>query len=308
MTARHRINVEEIEAALSSRLCPLLRHRVATSDLAYDVLSPAERDAYLIEVADELVKPNVVKAGPHRQADWETGWGENLALLQHGTPAEAIVPRYHGKRSLVRWRQEVVRPLDPLFDYRIHTIIVDWAIDTFLKDVGSLYEFGCGPAYHLLRARQFNPAAKLVGLDWATASQKIIGEIASRGIETNMQGFNFDFFKPDYSIKMPPGSGIYTVAALEQVGADFEPFLQFLLEKRPAVCVHLEPIDELMDSSNLIDRLSVLYSRKRNYLNGFLPRLRRLQEEGVVKIHKEQRTYSGSFFLEGHSLVVWSPK
>lgn len=308
MTARHKITVEEIEAALSGRLCPLLRQRVETSDLTYDVLSPAERDAYLIEVVEELMKPNVVKAGPHRQADWETGWGENLAILQRGTPAEAIVPRYHGKRSLVRWRQEVVRPLEPLFDYRIHTIIVDWAIDTFLKDVGNLYEFGCGPAYHLLRARQFNPATKLVGLDWATASQKIIGEIAARGIETNIQGFHFDFFKPDYSIKMPPGSGIYTVAALEQVGANFEPFLQFLLEKRPAVCVHLEPIDELMDSGNLIDRLSVLYSRKRNYLNGFLPRLRRLQEEGVVTIHKEQRTYSGSFFLEGHSLVVWSPK
>lgn len=308
MTVRHRITVEELESAWNSRLCPALRKRVETSDLTYEVLTPEERDAYLIEVVEELMKPDVVKAGPHRQADWEMGWGENLAILQSGTPAEAIMPRYHGKRSLVRWRQEVVRPVEPLFDYRIHTILVDWAIDTFLKDVGCLFEFGCGPAYHLLRARQFNPSAKLVGLDWATASQKIIGEIVARGIETNIQGFNFDFFKPDDSITIPPNSGIYTVAALEQVGANFEPFLQFLLEKRPAICMHLEPVDELMNSSHLIDRLSVMYSRKRNYLNGFLTHLRKLQEEGRVTIHKEQRTYSGSFFLEGHSLVVWSPR
>jgi len=62
-----------------------------------------------------------------------------------------------------------------------------------------------------------------------------------------------------------------------------------------------------MDPDNLIDRLSVLYCRKRNYLAGYLSRLRQLQAEGKVRILREQRTYTGSFFIEGHSLIVWSP-
>jgi len=304
---RHRISVADLETALNGSLCPLLRERVELADLTYENISPEERDAYLIEVIETLIKPNIVKAGPHRRADWEVGWSENLAALQQGTPVEAIMPRYHGKNRLVRWRQELVRPVAPLFDYRIHTIIVDWAIDTFLKQASSLYEFGCGPAYHLLRARQFNAGARLVGLDWATASQKIIGEIVSRGIEKNIQGVNFDFFHPDHAIDFPPGSGVYTVAALEQVGADFEPFLQFLIKKRPTICVHLEPVEELLDQRNLVDRLSQLYFQKRNYLRGFLTRLRELRDLGQITIHREQRTYTGSFFIEGHSLVVWSP-
>lgn len=127
------------------------------------------------------------------------------------------------------------------------------------------------------------------------------------GIETNIEGRNFDFYEPDHALNVGPNSGILTVAALEQVGERFEPFLEFVLRKRPAVCVHLEPIDELMDPKHLVDRLSVLYCRKRNYLSGFLTRLRQLRDEGKVKIHREQRTYTGSYFIEGHSLVVWSP-
>jgi hypothetical protein len=91
------------------------------------------------------------------------------------------------------------------------------------------------------------------------------------------------------------------------VGSNFEDFLQFVLKKKPAVCVHLEPIDEVLDQTHLIDRLSTLYFRKRNYLAGFLPRLKELQADGKIEMLKEQRTYTGSYFIEGHSLIVWRP-
>ena len=301
------ISVPEIEEVLQTSLSSALREQCLDADLRYEELTDEERDSYILEVVDVLTRNDLSAAGEHRLPEWDEGWSENLEAFRRTQNLESLVPGYHGKHRLLHWKQRIIRPLVPYFDYRIHCLIVDWAVETYLCHVDALYEFGCGPAYHLLRARHYNPKARLVGLDWAKASQSIISEIVASGIEANLEGRNFNLYEPDYSLDFAPNSGVLTVAALEQVGESFEPFLQFLLQKNPAVCVHLEPIDELMDQKHLIDKLSVLYCRKRNYLKGFLTRLRQLQDQNRVKIHREQRTYTGSFFIEGHSLIVWSP-
>jgi hypothetical protein len=98
------------------------------------------------------------------------------------------------------------------------------------------------------------------------------------------------------------------VAALEQIGENFKDFVNFLLEKKPEICIHFEPIDELLDENKLIDSLSIKYFRKRNYLNGFLPYLEQLEKENKIEILNKQRIFSGSYFIEGHSLIVWKVK
>jgi len=101
---------------------------------------------------------------------------------------------------------------------------------------------------------------------------------------------------------------IVTIAALEQVGDNFQEFISFLLDKKPEMCIHLEPIDELLNTNTLIDNLSIKYFRKRNYLNKFLPFLENLEKNGIIEILKKQIIYSGSYFIEGHSLIVWRVK
>lgn len=68
--------------------------------------------------------------------------GENLEALKRERNPDLLVPRYHGKHDLVHWRQRIVRPLVPDFDYRIHCLIVDWAVDTYLGQVDALLELG----------------------------------------------------------------------------------------------------------------------------------------------------------------------
>ncbi len=301
------ITAEDVEGILQGKLSLMLREQCQKANLRYEEINSQERDQYIVKVVEVLVNDTLAAAGQRRINGWEEGWQQNLTSFKRSGNLADLIPKYHGKHSLLHWKQQIIRPLVPLFDYHIHCLIVDWALETYLGNVPGIYEFGCGPAYHLLRARRFNPNALLVGLDWATTSQEIIAEITASGLDTNMQGQRFSFFEPEETLEMIPGSGVLTVAALEQVGKRFDPFIEFLLKNKPSICVHFEPIDELMDPSNLIDRLSMLYSRKRNYLEGFLTRLRRLQEEGKVRILHEQRTYTGSFFIEGHSLVVWFP-
>lgn len=311
MNAKKTITAEVIEKVLNTNLSEYLKQRCVEASLDYEEISFEERDTYIRDVVNALCKVDVDRdtkpAGEHRLTEWERGWGENLEAIKSGKSVNDLVPRYHGKHSLIHWNQQMIRPLVPFFDYKLHCIIVDWAVEKYLSDVDNLYEFGCGPGYHLLRARKINSNAKMIGLDWTTASQEIIKQIRENGIEENIEGENFNFFKPNYSIEVPANSGFLTVAALEQIGDKYKQFVDFILEKKPRICVHLEPIDELLDQNNLIDRLSTLYFRKRNYLYGYLPYLHQLQEEGKIKIVNEQRTYSGSYFIEGHSLIVWYP-
>lgn len=305
------ITYDELEDVLQSSLSSDLRKECESANLVYEEISDKDRDEYLLDVISLLFKNNIHRdskpAGVHRLQEWEKGWNENLDALKNGKDVKNLVPRYHGKHKLIHWRQRMIRPITSYFDYKIHCILVDWAVQTFLNDVENIYEFGCGPGYHLLRIRQYYPDVKLVGLDWTKTSQEIIEQIIANGIGENIEGLNFDFYKPDYSMHISQKTGFLTVAALEQVGENFEEFLQFILTKKPKICVHLEPIDELLDQDNLIDQLSIMYFRKRNYLKGFLPRLRELEKEGRIQIINAQRTYTGSYFIEGHSLIVWQP-
>jgi hypothetical protein len=301
------ITVSDVEQAWQTTLNPNLREQLRQADLRYEEITPQERDQYLLEVIEVLIGEGHSAAGQKRLPEWETGWGQNLSeFLQTKNPA-ALIPKYHGKHRLLHWRQAMIRPLVPKFDYLIHCLLVDWAIETYLGNASTICEFGCGPAYHLLRARRINPSALLIGMDWAKPSQEIIAALQTFGIEKNIRGHRLDFYAPDPALQLPPQSGIMTVAALEQVGDRHEAFIDFLLQQKPSICVHLEPIDELMDPTNLLDRLTVLYCRKRNYLHGYLTRLRELAQAGRIEIIREQRTYSGSFFIEGHSLIVWRP-
>jgi hypothetical protein len=57
----------------------------------------------------------------------------------------------------------------------------------------------------------------------------------------------------------------------------------------------------------LLDFLSIKYFHKRNYLNGYLTHLRGLEQTGKIKVHEVLRTHVGSKFIEGYTVVAWSP-
>jgi hypothetical protein len=306
LTAPQSITVEELERLWGGPLTPRLAAHVQKLNLKYRRLSPKERDAGLLKILNAIHDPPVA-AGQHRLQQWEHGWQENLSALEKNENPDAVVPRYFGKHALVRWQGDLAVPLTPKFEYHILTVLVEWVLETWLADVGTICEFGCGPGYHLVRAGALFPDKQLLGLDWTQASQEILKKLVETGAASHLQGRRFDFFAPDSTLELGPGTGVYSVAALEQVGENHEALIQYWLAKKPRVCVHLEPIDELLDGERLLDRLSVMCAHKRNYLRGFLPRLRDLERQGRLKILRERRTWTGSFFIEGHSLVVWKP-
>lgn len=299
-----KINAEDISNILGFNIDNDISKRINNFNLEYEPLTKKEMEEYLINVLNVLTD-DIVKSGAHRINDWERGWGENLETYKSTQDSNYLIPKYHCKNKYVRWMGNIVNPITPSFDYKIHICFIDAILHHYLKDgYNSVYEFGCGPAYHLLRLREARPDLKLTGLDWTTSSQKLIKEI-NKTLTHPIEAHRLDFFKPDYEFNIDNNSICYTVAALEQTGSNYIKFINYLIDKKPGLCINMEPIAELLDESSLIDNLSIKYFKKRNYLHEYLTYLEWLENIGKIKIIDKKRVWTGSYFIEGHSLVVW---
>ena len=305
--ALKRLTAADFEEVFNDTLSRYVKRKIKEYDFCYSDLTSTERDAWIRKIVDVLLAPSIEEAGEHRLEQWEEGWGQNLAELEVRSRAESVIPGYYGKFNILRWKQKFIKPAHKDFERYSHAIIQDWLFDKYMRNAEAVYEFGCGTGHNLFRVRNVNPKAKIWGLDWATSSQKIIQKLARAGVDRSFFAYRFNFFVPDESFDLVDNSVVYTSASLEQVGTEYKTFMDYLLRQKPALCINIEPIAELLDEDNLLDYLSIQYFKKRKYLSGYLDYLRRLENQGRIKIHKAQRTYIGSLFIEGYSVIVWSP-
>lgn len=301
------INHQIIEKLFKTKLNNYVKNKIKGYNLLYSPLSNTEQEKIYIDIINTLIDPFLVFSGAHRLKQWEKGWEQNLNELNSEKKINSILPHYFGKYNIQQFKQNFVKGLSPNYERHMHYIILDYVFDKYLRKVKNIYDFGCGTGFILLKTREVNPSANLFGLDWTKSSQKIIKKITNSNLANNIKGYNFNFFKPNNKIKLLKNSAIYTIAALEQVGSNYKPFVSYLLKNKPDVCIHVEPIAELLDENRLIDNLSIKYFKKRNYLNGYLNYLRKLEKDKKIKILEAKRTYIGSMFIEGHSIIVWRP-
>lgn len=303
-----KLKSEDFEKNFGEPLSEPVRKKIESYNMFYSDATLEERDYCMRRSVDFLLDKNVVFSGEHRIEQWENGWKENLDKLAVTSSEEAIIPKYFGKYPFVRFQQKFLKVESQNLEYNMLGVILDWLFDKYLKTASNIYEFGCGTGHNLLRAREFNKNATLWGMDWATSSQEILKNFKSKGIDQNINGHRFDYFNPDYNFRLEKDAFVYTVASLEQVGERYQSFVKYLIEQKPKLVVHIEPIGELLDKDLLIDYLSIEYFKKRNYLNGYLEYLKKLESEGVITIDVAKRSYIGSFFIDGYSIIVWSPR
>lgn len=304
-----------LDAAAFARLFGGSEHQVrawcepylGAFDWGYRPLTGADRDACLLQAVRRLDRQAAPVAGAGRQPDWEAGWRENLRDFQaSGGDLDALVPKYIRPGEYVRLFGDYVQPVDPQFVRNYTKIFRAWLTRRFLADAAAVYEFGCGPCSHVAYFAQALPGVPICGFDWADASAEIIRAIADR-YDWPVRGGRFDFLAPDPALDLAERAVVLTFGALEQVGPDHGPFLDFLLHRRPARCVHVEGLEELYDDDGLLDALALRYHRTRNYLSGFLTRLTALREDGRVVIEQVHRHQFGTRFDDTFSYVVWRP-
>ena len=64
---------------------------------------------------------------------------------------------------------------------------------------------------------------------------------------------HFDFH-PDSDFKIEPGSLVYTIGGLEQLGTSFEALLNYFLSQESVDFLHFEPITEAYDRATYLVR------------------------------------------------------
>jgi SAM-dependent methyltransferase len=260
----------------------------------WSTLYPDQRDYWINYIFSTIMNKEEVKSGVHRKQDWNDGWRENYVM-------QTLKPRYFGKYPVIRLGNELVTSEDSDFEYKTLCALESVVFEKYLKDCSSVYEFGCGTGHNLSRVKQVNKNCTLYGLDWSESAIACINSM----VEAN--GIKFNMFTAHPHIRLDSDSVVLTVASMEQLGLSFHNFYDYIRSNRNHIkyVIHLEPLIELLDPSNLLDNLCIEYCKMRNYLREYLPFINAKARSGEVEIIECARTYVGSLFIEGYSLLVW---
>jgi len=281
---------------------------IKKNDFRYRELAGTERDAAILAVLKRVGSKDLTVAGDSGARDrWEKGWGENLSLLESGGSGLAsLTPKYIRPNPTLRLNQNYIKSFDPEFELNWYQIFSRWLFLQYLSDVDVIYEFGCGSGINVATLARLFPKKKIVGLDWAKSSKRIIENLAAQ-YGWNVEGHVFDFFHPDKGIRLARNSAVLTVGALEQTGTRYGAFVRYLLDASPEICVNVEPICEWYDPENLVDHLAIMFHRRRGYWQNFPQLLQGLEAKHKLEILKMKRSFFGSEFIEGYSQTIWKP-
>jgi len=301
-------DLAELFGATEEEVSAYCGEQIANLDFRYYNTEGEERDRLVLSVLKRIVFNDIITSGRERQPDWEKGWSENLQeFIDSGYDISKLAPKYFKKSVPARLNRNYVIPVCEDFVLNVTKAFRSWLFQKYFQKVDSIYELGCGTAHHLAYLAALFPDKKLYGFDWTKVSHEIIRLLAQH-YQWSIQGGYFDFFHPDDTLNIRPNSVVFTFGALEQVGKDHELFLEFLLRKSPELCVNVEGLSELYEQDYLLDYLALKYHKRRKYLDGFLTRLRELEEEAEIEIIKVHHQQFGNLFDDSHSYIVWKPK
>ena len=273
-------------------------------ELRHYVIDGKQRDKVILDVLNRIENDTQKIGSPERTEIWQKGWKENLDAFKADKSITSLRPQYYRRMNIMRWKGEYIQPYSADFELAYFDVFQQWLFSYF-ESFDHIYEFGCGSGINLCELATMYPQKSIYGSDFVPSSVELANELGKQ--HGNIVGFPFDMLKPDYSQEFPPNSAILTSGALEQLASKIEPFFDFLLAKKPGLCIFAEPIIEVYDKDILLDALAIKFHRKRGYTEGILPWLYKKEQEGKVEIIKVQRQHIGSLFFEGWTIIIWKP-
>ena len=256
-------------------------------------------------LVEKEVCANLAKSGRHRRPDWERGWGEvRAATNQLGISVRSLTPTDIKSSRPLRIYGQYANSDYEFFERDLLVKSKLMFVYKWAKELKRFHEFGCGTGHNLFLLSKAFAGEKFFGYDWSTEAVDLVKSFDGGG---KFNAFEFDFFSPRADIELDSSDCVLTFAALEQVGAEWEKFLIFLLSRRPGIVLQMEPWLEGYSLNSNFDQAAISYHRKRGYLSGYFPRLKSLESEGIIKILFHKRLFIGSLFHEATTFLAWMP-
>jgi len=269
----------------------------------------AERDNLILRIVKKIKHDEQVIAAPERKNVWERGWAENLAeYIESKGKLETLVPKFIRKGEVIRWFGDYYRTSDENFELHYITVLRSFLFRKYFGKIDTLYEFGAGTGFNLVHAGSIRPELKLVGTDFVQSPVDLINRVGN-DLKINLSAQVFDMLEPHKSkLQLDLNSGVLTFGSLEQLGSKLSNMIEYLIKEKPIVCVHIEPMIEMYDISNLPDYLASWFQSKRGYSSGLIGLLEDLSLQDKLEILDVQRLNFGSLMMEGYNLIAWRPK
>lgn len=300
-----KITTKDFKKYIKSEPSQFLKKKI--KNLNYENLSQKEEKKYILKIVKTIFEQKIEKSGKSYKKKWNSGWGQNYKEFKKTKKLGSLIPKYFFKTNISRIDNRLIRVKSKNFDYKVLNLITSYIFEKYLKKEKNIIEFGCGTGHNIINLRNINKTANIYGLDWSHYSQKILDIISKK--DHNIKGYFFDYFKPTLpnikKINVGNNFSCFTVASLEQVGKNFKKFIKFLKKENPKLIVNIEPINELLSEDKLLDYLSNKYCEKRNYLTGYHKYLKELERKKIIKIIEEKKSYFGSCYINGYSIIVW---
>lgn len=241
---------------------------------------------YIVRVDNAQIMLDVLKhidkVGSHPNRDNWTDYWSSFEKSEH--------PTYLLRDKLFRYNGEYVSA-DRNAEMEFFKALKEMVFTKYFSDVDTVAEFGCGSGSNLVQLHSMYPDKKLYGFDWAPSAVQVAGE--NEYITADV----FDMLEPK-KVDLPGKVGVLTSGSMEQLGNGFRPFLEFLKNLKPEICVHIEPIIELYNENSLFDYLAIMYHKKRGYLGKYLTEIK----DRCVEV---TRTGFGNLYNEGYNIVAW---
>lgn len=233
---------------------------------------------------------------------WEKSWERNL-LSNETTPFH-----YNSKNFTYVLDEEFIRFNDKDAEVNFFKFLSTCIYKKYFKNMDNVYEFGSGSGINLRNISDIFPNKNLYGLDFSQNAIKSLNNFSEKNSLKIKSSF-FDIINPDNSMKIKSNSVVFTQFTLEQTSNKFHDFILFLLKNKPELCVHIEPMPELIEEKSVSDYLSRKFNYKRNYSNGLVPFLQSLERNGMIEILDLKRVkMKRSNGTECGNYLVWKVK
>jgi len=295
-------------AASDGAATAALLRRFGFPELRYRELSATESVAIAAQV-EAAIESDLRVSGKNDPTVWERGWGEVAKeLAGKRITIAALRPPYFRGEPTCRLEGRYIRPLEASFEYDASLALRRIVFDMFLGGFDRIVEIGCGTGINLLLLAEQFAGVQLIGCDWTTASRDIVNTMAKQsGREIVGHVFNMLTAQGWDGAAIDDKTAVLTVHAMEQLAGNWRPFAEFVLARRPALCLHIEPILELYGDTPFDDRAR-RYHLKRGYLQGYLPFLQDLAKDGKIELQTVHRIPFGGLYHEAYSTIAWRPR
>ena len=267
-------------------------------DFSYEIISNTSDEFF--EIVKFLDSDNR-RIDENNLLIWEKSWKRNLRSFD-------VIPGHYDKKFTYNLNGEFVRFNDQNAELNFIKFLSICLFTKYFNGTDNIYEFGSGSGFNLITLSDIFPDKKLFGLDFSKNAIKIVNKVSEMN-KLKIESLYFDIINPDNLLKLKTNSAVFTVFSLEQVSNKFYDFILFLLKRKPKICIHIEPIVELLDENIFLDYLSKRFHIQRNYLNGLLPFLQILKKLNYIEILKVKRVkFKRALYTECINYIVWKIK